>query len=244
MTRPIIPQQLETEVLDAIAQYQNRNDWILWGLEKVRKQGSAILLKGPPGCGKNTIARWVANKVGRGWKELDAGTFAGGEPGECERGLHKFFDEATQKKATIVIDECDNLLLSRDKIGEAGSTWQLGTIECLMTRMNVYPYLILAMTNHPQLIDPALSDRFIAIIHVGEPDELTRRKLWDNKIPPQFPWNYSEGEICALAKFKLTGRQIENVIVRVGQHCIRARLKPSFHWFEHYAKIETKKNLK
>lgn len=245
MLKPIMSPSVEEDVTNALMQFQRRDLWKKWGMMFLREQGPAILLTGPPGTGKTTIAAYIAAKVGKGFKKLDvAGLSSGGSPGEYEKQINEFFADCKKRGwATIFMDECDHLLLSRDEIGEAGKTWQLGGVEGFMMNMNIYRGLIICATNHPQSIDPALADRFLSIIHVDVPDFDMRRRLWKQKLPKSFPLQLSEDQIKALSKYELTGRQIETVIINTALNSIRTGKKPSVGNFEIYCEREKEKHV-
>jgi len=244
MNKPVMSDGVESDVLDAISQYQNRDKWIQWGMNNIREQGSAILLEGPSGTGKTTIAKWMAERIKKGFKQLSAAQIGGGEPGATERAVVEFFADAKKRhNATIFIDECDHLLGNREKISPDGKTWQLGTIETLMMEMNVYSGLVICATNHVHNLDPALSNRFLAIVHVGEPDFPMRVKLWRHKIPKKLPFQPSEGELKKLAKYELNGRQIETVIVAAISNAIRRNVRPSLGLFIQFCERENGKHI-
>lgn len=247
MSKPIMSESVESDILDAISQYQNREKWNQWGMHLLRAQGSAILLEGPTGTGKTTMAKWMAKLLKRGFKQISVADIGGSEPGASERGVRALFEDAKKRhNITLFLDECDHLLGDRDQIGAEGRTWQLGTTETLMMEMNVYAGLVICATNHVKSLDPAMASRFLSIVHVGEPDFELRKKLWRTKMPKAFPFSPSVEELKKLARFELNGRQIENVIVAVASNCIRRNVKPSLPVFtqfcerEHGKHIETK----
>lgn len=244
-TKPVMSEEVESDVLNALAQFHNKDKWKQWGMDELRDQGPSVLFKGPPGTGKTTIAKWMAKKVRKGWKVLDVGALSsGGEPGAMEKQVRLFFADARKRgNMTIAIDECDHILGNRAQISGDALTWMLGTIETLMTEMNQYKGLVLCMTNHDEKLDPALADRFMSIIHVDTPDMSMRKQLWKLKLPARFPFKPSLMDMKALAKPTLTGRQIETVILNVASYAIRTGKKPDMEMFKLFIAKEQGKHL-
>src|SRR5687767_5070298 len=75
MKKPIMSAEIERAVMSALSQYKNRNIWREWGLTYLRKQGSCILLWGPPGTGKTVIATYMCRLLKFGMKKLDLSVF-------------------------------------------------------------------------------------------------------------------------------------------------------------------------
>lgn len=236
---------VEEDVQNALSKYKNRDLWHKWGMDSLREQGTAVLLEGPPGCGKTSIAKWIAHQVGKGFKQLDMSALqSDGTPGSTEKKVDEFFEDCKRRQnCTIFMDECEAVLISRDSIGDAGLTWQLGTVNKIITRMNMYKGLILAASNHPKMIDSALSDRFIAIIKVERPDEPARKRLWKQKIPKNFPLTSSPDNLSKLGRFDLSGRQIETVILNCASNALRLGKAPTLQMMEVCCQREIKKHL-
>lgn len=242
MRKPVMSPAVESDVLDALTMFQDRNKWNDWGLNTLREQGPCILLHGPTGTGKTVIAKWMAQQIGKGFKQLKIAAIPGGEPGAHEKAIEDFFDDCEKRKnATVFIDECDHLLGDRTEISADGRTWQLGGTETLMMRMNIYRGLVICATNLLGMLDPAVASRFIAMIHVGVPDFKCRMQLWKVKIPRKFPFRPNTLDLKTLAKHELTGRQIENIIWACGQFCIRKKLRPKLNHLEMFCEREKTK---
>lgn len=234
----------EGEVLDALSGNTHMEKYKSWGLRDLRDQGPAVLLHGDPGTGKTSIAIWMADRIKKGLKILDVATIGGGDPGESERKVDALFADAkARRNMTVLLDECNVLLQDRSQIKGEGMTWMLGSTQAIMTNLNTYKGLVIATTNHIDKLDPALSDRFMAIIKIERPDASIRNKIWKVKWPSRFPLQMTEGTFKAISEFDLSGRQIETVILRLGMNCLRKGIKPTMKLLEHFALEETLKKL-
>ena len=229
-TTPIVSQDTQSQIDRAIAQYKDGAKWREWGLSTLRPQGACILLEGPPGTGKTTIAEYIAIKIRKkGIKAIDFGEFGSQVPGENSRQIKRLFAEANKNGGmTIFLDEVEAVLWSRDRI--AGSnTWMLEVIDTLLAEISRYKHLIIMATNRADMLDAAVMRRLIARIYVPLPDLETRQRLWAAKWPDKFPLKLTrlQAENFAVASEGMTGSTIERVILNTGARAIVAQRLPS-----------------
>lgn len=226
--KPVMTPATEAEVESALVQYESRTQWREWGLDILRKQGAAVLLHGPPGTGKTVIAEYMSKRVGRGLMRLNMKDVGGKAPGDTERRISELFAQAqTENHKTIFLDECEAILWDRSKAG-SDSMWMVGVVDELLMRIAEYRGLIILATNRVEIVDTALVDRCFANLQIGTPDFPERVRLWKQKIPARYPFQPTQLQLEKLAQHVLSGRSIENALVREASHAIREQRKPTF----------------
>ncbi|BDB98728.1 AAA family ATPase [Saccharolobus caldissimus] len=164
---------------------KNRLEEIVKIVQEGRTYG--VILFGPPGTGKTTLAKALANKLGWAYFELRPSKILSKWYGESEFLLDTFFDQVeANTPAVVFIDELDSLAMSRqDDLHEV--THRLVNI-MLMRLQDLHDknlrVLVIGATNVPQEIDEAFlrPGRFDEIIYVPLPDEKSREEIWKGYI--------------------------------------------------------------
>ena len=139
-----------------------------------------ILLTGPPGTGKTTIARVLAAQARCSFYPVSAADVRSKWHGESERSIQRLFERARANRPSIVfIDEIDALGSTRRGEGEPGE----GQLTQLLVEMDgmddASGVLVVAATNRPDILDPALvrGGRLSRTIEIGLPDQAGRLAL-------------------------------------------------------------------
>ena len=118
-----------------------------------------ILLYGPPGCGKTLIAKAIANEVSAHFIAINGPEILNKYLGESENNLRKIFNEAKLHQPSIIyFDEFDAIATIRN-ISDNGMLTNsiVNQLLTLMDGTNKYGQVcIIASTNQPNLIEPAL----------------------------------------------------------------------------------------
>lgn len=148
-----------------------------------RQARRALLLYGPPGTGKSYLAKAVATEVDHTLFSVSSGDVMSKWTGESEGLMRQLFILAREKKPSIIfIDEIDALCGKRDSGGaNAEDTARMKT-EFLVQMDGLGNdndgVFVLAATNLPWSLDPAVRRRFQKRIHVPLPDEPARSELF------------------------------------------------------------------
>ncbi|KAL8995354.1 MAG: hypothetical protein Q9169_004896 [Polycauliona sp. 2 TL-2023] len=142
-----------------------------------------VLLHGPPGCGKTALCEALAAELGLPFLQIPAPTIVTGTSGESEKQLRDHFATAiSQAPSIIFIDEIDAIAPKKE-----GSQMERRIVSTLLTSMDSLalnrtggkPVMVLAATNRPETLDPALRrpGRFDSEISIDAPDVAAREHI-------------------------------------------------------------------
>lgn len=174
-------------VHDVLAQLVNERKHA----ERLRNQGlpptkSAIFL-GPPGVGKTLTARWIATQLGMPFFVLDLTTVMSSFLGKSGNNLRIAIDYAKTNRCVLLLDEIDAIAKRRSDESDVGELKRLVTV--MLQEVEDWPDtgLLLAATNHPELIDRALWRRFDLIVEFDLPDIDAIRASIKRFLGPAYP---------------------------------------------------------
>lgn len=197
-----------------------------------------ILLYGPPGCGKTLLAKAVATESEANFISIKGPEIFSKWVGESEKAIRELFRKAKMAAPSIVfIDELDAVATVRG--GDDGSHVGERVVNTLLLELDgleeLKNIIVLAATNRPDIIDPALlrPGRFDRIVEIPFPDDKTRievLKVHTQKMP--LTKDVDLEKINTMLK-GYSGADVEGVVREAGMNAIRARRdKVSMNDFE------------
>jgi cell division protease FtsH len=179
-----------------------------------------ILLVGPPGTGKTLLARAVAGQAGVTFFSISGSEFVEMFVGVGAARVRDLFEQARQAKPCIIfIDELDALGRARGAMGGLGGHDEKEqTLNQLLSELDGFDpregIVLLAATNRPEILDPALTraGRFDRQVALDRPDKVGRVAILKVHMKKIQAGADIELEQVAAITPGFTGADIENLV--------------------------------
>jgi len=145
------------------ARLQEAVEWPLKHLDAFKRMGirptKAILLHGPPGCGKTLLAKAAATESEANFIAVKGPQLLSMWVGESEKGIREVFKKAKQVAPSIILfDEIDAIAPHRGL--HAGSHVTETVVNQILTEMDgiesLENVIVIGATNRLDMIDPSL----------------------------------------------------------------------------------------
>lgn len=171
--KPFMPPLLDDAVQQFVRERQRSQELVSEGFAPP----SSILLIGPPGTGKTMLAKWLASELKLPLLVQDLATSVSSFLGKTGLNLRRSFDYARAKPCLLLLDEFDAIAKRRDDSTEVGELKRI--VNVLLKELEEWPLgsVLVAATNHPELLDPAIERRFNVVLHLPLPGEAERLAL-------------------------------------------------------------------
>ena len=165
LERPFLPPQLDRAVQLLMDEWKSAAE-----LRAVDAEPSmSVLLTGAPGTGKTTLALWMSAQIGLPVVIARVDAMMSSFLGTTSRNIAQVFSFANRFRCVLLLDELDSLAKVRDDPNEVGEIKRV--VNALLQNMDSRCAIgvTLGITNHPQLLDPAVWRRFAVQIEVPMP---------------------------------------------------------------------------
>lgn len=142
---------------------------------------NGMLLYGPPGCGKSFIAEKFAEEAGYNYIFVKSSDLASIYVHGSQEKIGRLFDKARKSAPTIInFDEFEALVPNRSKINNSSESGEVNEFLSQMNNCGKDRIFIIASSNRPDLIDPAIrrKGRLDQIVYIPVPDKEAREGIF------------------------------------------------------------------
>ena len=135
------------------------------------KPRNRVLLAGPPGNGKTTLAEAVAHELSVSFVVVRYEAVIGSYLGETAQRIHQVFEYARSRQCVLFLDEFDAIGKERGDVHETGEIKRV--VSSLLLQIDALPSYVVVVTasNHPELLDRAVWRRFQIRLELSYPSQ-------------------------------------------------------------------------
>jgi len=186
----------------------------------------SLLIYGPPGTGKSRLARHVAKELGLELYVARLDGLISSFLGSTSKNIRALFEFASKTPCVLFLDEFDAIAKLR------GDTQELGELKRVVNSFiqNLdtvgQQTIILAATNHEELLDNAVWRRFAYRVHLSYPNVPLRQRLWAQFVPAP-PKRKKDLQVLVDLSEGFTGADIQEIAARLKRKTITDDAAPT-----------------
>lgn len=164
----IVLSKYSQEAIYGFIESYNRRDILL---KSGFNASNSLLLYGPPGCGKTTVAQFISSITGLPLIVARLDGLVSSLLGSTAKNIRKIFEYASKRECILFLDEFDVVAKLRDDKNELGELKRV--VNSLIQNIDSFSddSILVAATNHHELLDPAIWRRFTTIITLEKPQK-------------------------------------------------------------------------
>ena len=176
----LLSQEIKGELERIVREFKDADVLATYNLDYKKK----VLLCGKPGTGKTFSVRTISSVLNIPVVYIRFDAIISSYLGETAGNLRKVFDFIESDTWIVLFDEFDIIGKDRDDSHEHGEIKRV--VNNFLQMLDNYKgdSILFAATNHQNMLDSAIWRRFDAVIDYELPDELTRKKLFEQYLRP------------------------------------------------------------
>jgi SpoVK/Ycf46/Vps4 family AAA+-type ATPase len=188
----------------------------------------SLLLYGPPGCGKSRLARDIALELGLPLYVARLDGLISSFLGSTSKNIRALFEFASRTPCVMFLDEFDAIAKLRGDTQEMGELKRV--VNSFVQNLDTIAKhsIIIAATNHEELLDSAVWRRFSYRIEFSFPTAEVRAAMWEQFLTPL---TFSKKGIDLLVDLSqgFSGSDIHDVCTRLHRRRMVTRQQPKLH---------------
>jgi SpoVK/Ycf46/Vps4 family AAA+-type ATPase len=170
---PLLTTVVQSEMDRVIQERKAADRLCAAGLTPVR----SLLMSGPPGVGKTMTAGWLAQQLDLPLYTLDLASVMSSFLGKTGANVRAVLNHAQERPCVLLLDEFDSIAKRRDDDTDVGELKRLVTVILQTIDDWSHTSLLVAATNHGELLDPAVWRRFDLTVNFEMPSCDQRARL-------------------------------------------------------------------
>ena len=192
LEEPIFDEKIKEAVDSIVLEWTNYGKLLTMNATPSR----SCLIYGLPGTGKTHLAKWIAHRVSLPIVLAKLDGIVSSFLGTSSRNISNLFAFANRYKCVLLLDEFDAVAKLRNDPQEVGEVKRIVNtlLQCLDSRDEIG--FTIGVTNHEQLLDPAIWRRFDVQMEIPKPSKDIIPVLLSSFMAPM---KYNDAEICFLS---------------------------------------------
>ena len=165
--KPILSDTIQRQLMQVVSEHKIAIELQESGL----KPSNSLIFVGPPGVGKTLSAHYLAMQLGLPLYTVDLATVVSSYLGQTGNNLKHALSYAKHNPMVLLLDEIDSLAKTRGDESDVGELKRIVTV--LLQEIDQWSSssVLVAATNHPEIVDRALWRRFDQVVTFQLPDK-------------------------------------------------------------------------
>ena len=175
---PFLDENNFSELKLFILERKNKQEFIKYGLTPP----NSIILSGKPGVGKTYTAKWLSHELDMPLITLDLSSVISSYLGKTGQNIKNLLEYAKSFNSILFLDEFDAIAKKREDNSDIGELKRI--VNVLLKELEEWPSncIVIAATNHPEIIDKAIWRRFDHHIILDTPNKKLRENIIKNEF--------------------------------------------------------------